>query len=86
MNIKAATVFKSIKLSTQEMVVFMVLNDRSHSTVDIISVFTAASGGLNSLGKLSQFPLITYSWNPWTELLTHTSNSLASSQAHMAHC
>jgi hypothetical protein len=45
MNIKAAAVFKSIELRTQEMVVFMVLNDRSHSTVDIISVFTAAASG-----------------------------------------
>jgi hypothetical protein len=45
MNIKAAAVFKSTELWTQEMVVFMVLNDRSYSAVDIISVFTAAASG-----------------------------------------
>jgi hypothetical protein len=43
MNIKAVAAIKSIELRTQEMVVFMVLNDCSHSTVDIISVFTAAA-------------------------------------------
>jgi hypothetical protein len=45
MNIKAAAVFKSIEFQTQEMVVFMVLYDRSHSAVDIISAFTAAASG-----------------------------------------
>jgi hypothetical protein len=36
MNIKAAAVFKSIKLQTEEMVVFMVLNDHTLSVADIV--------------------------------------------------
>lgn len=64
MSIRVAAVYKCIEFQTQEIVVFMVLNDGLHSMVDIISVFTAAANGKNSLGKLSQFPLIKYSLNP----------------------
>jgi hypothetical protein len=45
MNIKAAAVFRIIGLQTQELVVFMVLNNHSHSAVGVVSVFTAAAIG-----------------------------------------
>jgi hypothetical protein len=45
MNIKVAAVFKSFELQTQEVIVFMVLNDYSHSAVGIISIFILAASG-----------------------------------------
>lgn len=56
MNIKAAAVFRSIELPTQETVVLMVLNDQSHCAVD--SCITAAASGSNSLGTFLQLSLV----------------------------
>jgi ABC-type phosphate transport system ATPase subunit len=44
MNIKATAVFKSIELRTQVIVVFMALNDCSHSAVDNVTFSLTIDG------------------------------------------
>lgn len=54
MNIILDAVFNNSEFRVEEMIIFMVLNNCSHSAVDIIKVFNAVFSCCRSFGILSE--------------------------------